>query len=361
MNLKEELDSHTMEGALYAKLPGGKVLCRACARRCVITAGSRGACKIRFNDSGVLKVPYGYVAGLARDPIEKKPFFHVLPGSEALSFGMLGCNFSCSFCQNYITSQALRDPLCGSEIREISAQELVDLAERWKTPVITSTYNEPLITSEWAAAVFEKAAGKGILCGYVSNGYATDEVLEYLRPFTALYKVDLKTFSETGYRKLGGVKLKPVLDAIAKIKEMGFWLEIVTLVIPGFNDSEAELRAMAGFIASVSKDIPWHVSAFHADYKMTATFSTPRSALVKAAGIGKAQGLKFVYVGNIAGGAEGLENTYCPDCSLLLVERAGFSVSAGRILPHSEKAGKCPRCSALIPGIFTLNPLQRGI
>lgn len=352
MNLKEELDRHAVEGTLYEKLPGGKVRCTACAHRCAIAAGARGICKIRFNDSGTLRVPYGYVAGLARDPIEKKPFFHVLPGSAALSFGMMGCNFSCSFCQNYITSQALRDPLCGSGIQEISAQEIHALAEKWKTPVITSTYNEPLITSEWAVNIFEKAVKSGILCGYVSNGYATVEVLEYLRPFTALYKVDLKTISETGYRKLGGVKLKLVLDAVVKIKEMGFWLEIVTLVIPGFNDSDAELRDIAGFIASVSKDIPWHVTAFHSDYKMTGTASTPRGTLIRARETGRGEGLKFVYAGNITAGGEGLENTYCPGCSRLLVERAGFSMISSRILPYSQNSGKCPDCSALIPGIF---------
>jgi len=224
--------------------------------------------RVRHNRDGRLLVPRGYVSGLQVDPIEKKPFFHVLPGADALSFGMLGCDYHCSYCQNWLTSQTLRNPAAQVGPSDVRAEEIVDTATRHRAPVMVSTYNEPLITSEWAVEIFRLAREQGIVCGYVSNGNATPEVLDYLRPWVQLYKIDLKSFRDAAYRKLGGT-LQNVLDTIRDVHARGFWMEIVTLLVPGFNDSRAELEELTAFVAEVSPDIPWHVTAFHKDYKMT--------------------------------------------------------------------------------------------
>ena len=267
-SLGERLARLTREGELYEKLPEARVRCFACGHRCLIPPGRDGICRVRFNDAGELRVPCGYAAGLQLDPVEKKPFFHALPGAKALSFGMLGCDYHCGYCQNWVTSQALRDPDASAPPREVSPVELVSAALDAGARIVTSTYNEPLITSEWAVAVFREAKARGLVCSYVSNGNGTPEVLDYIRPCVSLYKVDLKSFRDRHYRELGGT-LEHVLWTIRALHEQGFWLEIVTLVVPGFNDSDEELRDIARFLASVSADIPWHVTAFHPDYKMT--------------------------------------------------------------------------------------------
>ena len=269
--LARTLDELTVEGTLYEQLPDNAVRCFACGHRCLIREGKRGICQVRFNESGKLRVPWGYVAALQSDPIEKKPFNHVLPGSNALTFGMLGCDFHCGYCQNWLTSQALRDPESDASInlvRKITPQAMVDLAHRTQASVVVSSYNEPLITSEWAVSIFKEAKAAGLMCAYVSNGNNTPEVMEYIRPYISAYKVDLKCMQEKNYHKLGGM-LKNTLDGIQRAHELGLWVEVVTLVIPGFNDSNEELWDTARFITGVSKDIPWHVTAFHKDYKMT--------------------------------------------------------------------------------------------
>jgi pyruvate formate lyase activating enzyme len=267
--LKDVLTRLTVEGELYERLPDQRVRCYACGHSCLIPEGRDGVCKVRFNRGGTLFVPSGYVAtSLQVDPIEKKPFFHVMPGARTLSFGMLGCDYHCSYCQNWITSQAIRDPGAVAAPARVSAEEIVRAALAHQAPIITSTYNEPLITSEWAVSVFKLAKARGLKTAYVSNGNATPEVLDYLRPWLDLYKVDLKGFDDKSYRKLGG-KLETVLNTIRLLVEKGFWVEVVTLLVPGFNDSDGELRGLARFLAGVSRDIPWHVTAFHPDYKMT--------------------------------------------------------------------------------------------
>jgi len=347
MTLAEQLALHSVEGDLYEPLEGNRIRCHACGHCCPIPAGFAGVCKVRFNRGGKLLVPYGYVNALHSDPIEKKPFFHALPGTRALSFGMLGCDLHCGYCQNWVTSQALRDISSSLDFREIEAVEIVKLALRYNAASVISTYNEPLITSEWAVAVFREARRAGLATGFVSNGNATPEVLEYLRPWVDLYKVDLKSFDDRRYHELGG-RLQPILDSIARIHAMGFWLEIVTLVVPGFNDSAAELEALAGFVAGISPDIPWHVSAFHPDYKMTESHSTPVETLERAVSIGRAAGLRYVYAGNLRGHAGELENTICPGCETLLVERYGFDVIQNRITAD----GTCPHCQRGIPGYW---------
>jgi pyruvate formate lyase activating enzyme len=351
--LADTLDRLTRPGELYHRLEDGSVRCFACAHRCLIRPGRRGVCQVRFNREGVLYVPHGYAAGVQIDPIEKKPFNHVMPGSDALTFGMLGCDLHCSYCQNWVTSQFLRDSAAISAISTTSASNLVEAALRSGASTVVSSYNEPLITAEWATEVFRQARGRGLLCGFVSNGNATAETLDFIRPWAQCYKIDLKTMNDRNYRQLGAV-LSHILDGIGMVHERGFWLEIVTLVIPGFNDSKAELRQAAEFIASVSPDIPWHVTAFHQDYKMTDPRDTTARDLVQAAEIGKEAGLRFVYAGNLPGRVGPWENTYCPVCNHLLIERYGYVLLAY----HLTSTGDCPACGARIPGLWPRSPAE---
>lgn len=347
MALGAALSNYTRASALYAALDGNRIQCLACGHHCPIPAGFAGVCKVRFNRNGTLRVPYGYVSALQLDPIEKKPFFHAIPGTTALSFGMLGCCFHCGYCQNWVSSQALRDIRSTLDFREIGAGEIVRIARATGASAVVSTYNEPLITVEWAAAVFREARAAGLMTGFVSNGNATPEVLEYLRPWLDLFKVDLKTMDDGRYHQLGG-QLRPVLDSIAAIHAMGFWLEVVTLVVPDFNDSRPELEASARFLAGISPDIPWHVTAFHKSYKMTASEDTGATALMRAAAIGRDAGLRYVYGGNLGGHAGDLENTRCAACHALLIERHGFRV----IRNHITAEGCCPMCGSPIPGVW---------
>ncbi|MBI2871019.1 MAG: AmmeMemoRadiSam system radical SAM enzyme [Candidatus Omnitrophica bacterium] len=341
------LAEHTKEGELYEKLQDKAVRCFSCGHRCFIREGRPGICKVRFNEGGILRVPHGYVGALQCDPIEKKPFFHALPGSDALSFGMLGCDLHCLYCQNWFTSQSIRDPSAKGAPEFISAQELVQMAKESGAPVVASTYNEPLITSEWAVEVFKEAKKQGLRTAYISNGNGTPEVLRYLKPWVDLYKVDLKGFDDKHYRELGG-QLDVVLKTIQLLYEMGFWLEIVTLVVPGFNDSDEELKKIAKFLAGVSKSIPWHVTAFHQDYKMTNRPNTQVKALLRAAELGRSEGLEFIYAGNLPGQVGEWEDTRCPGCRTTLIRRIGFEVRENRLMD-----GSCPRCHQKIPGIWS--------
>lgn len=347
MILKREdvdIDKLTKEGELYEKIENEKVRCFACAHRCVIFEGKRGICKVRYNRGGKLFVPFNYVSGLQIDPIEKKPFFHVLPGSRALTFGMLGCNFHCPYCQNWITSQALKDERAYLYYEKIKAEEIIEIAISRKSKSVISSYNEPLITTEWAREIFRLAKEKGLLTGYVSNGYVTDETLDYLEEVLDLFKVDLKSFRNKNYRILGAI-LDKVLDGIIKIHKKGLWIEIVTLLVPNYNDSEEELRDIAKFIYSLSPNIPWHVTAFHPDYKMNDRERTSLRKILRAREIGLEEGLKFVYGGNVR--IPEVENTYCPECGELLIEREIFFVTQNKL-----KKGKCFKCETEIPGIW---------
>ena len=351
--ISEKLDKYTRPGELYERLEGGAVRCYACAHRCLIKPGRRGICQVRYNQDGELRVPWGYVAAVQVDPIEKKPFNHLLPGSDALTFGMLGCDLHCSYCQNWLTSQTLRDPeadLGAEYLQVVSAEQLVQHAQSAGASVVVSSYNEPLITSEWAVNVFSTAQQAGLKCAYVSNGNATPEVLRYVRPYLSGYKIDLKTMQDKQYRKLGAV-LNNVLDSIKMVHELGLWVEVVTLVVPGFNDSNEELWDAARFLASVSVDIPWHVTAFHPDYKMDAG-PTPSETLRKAAEIGQEAGLHFVYAGNLPGKVGTYEDTFCPKCSERLIQRIGYVVQDYRITPE----GNCPTCGTRVPGMWTDQP-----
>ncbi len=352
--LAGRLDELTQPAELVETMEDGIVRCLACAHRCHILPGRRGICQMRFNRDGTLYAPWGYIAGAQSDPIEKKPFAHFMPGSDALTFGMLGCNFHCSFCQNWVSSQALREPASESSFRyieQVTPEQVVALALRSGAKVIASSYNEPLITSEWALSIFRLAKENEVKCVYVSNGFATPETLQYLRPYLDGFKVDLKAMRDETYREMGG-RLQPVLDSIRMAWEMGLWVEAVTLVIPGMNDSPDELWEAARFLASVSADIPWHVTAFHPAYKMTDRRATSASSLMQAAEIGQEANLHYVYAGNLPGRVGSLENTHCPACQTALIRRSGYSILEYRI----SAQGTCPDCGAPVAGVWPRNP-----
>ncbi len=345
--LADVLEARTADAApeLVESISRDRLRCYACGHECPIPDGAVGVCKVRFNRGGRLHVPWGYVGGVQCDPIEKKPFFHAHPGALAYSFGMLGCDLHCSYCQNWVTSQALRDPSAVAPPIDTTPAALVSDARRLRARVVVSTYNEPLITSEWGVEIFKAARGAGLMTAYVSNGNGTPRVLEYLRPWIDLYKVDLKSFDDKHYRQLGG-RIEPILFTIRTLHQMGIWLELVTLLIPGFNDGEDELKRLTAFVASVSPDIPWHVTAFHQDYRMHDPANTTAEMLMRAADLARASGLRYVYAGNLPGAVGDLENTRCHNCSSTLIERYGYHIRSYRLTPD----GSCPDCGASIPG-----------
>jgi pyruvate formate lyase activating enzyme len=347
--LRDILEERVREAdsSLVESLGNDRVRCFSCGHCCPIPEGQSGVCKVRFNRGGKLYVPWGYTAGMQCDPIEKKPFFHAYPGALAYSFGMLGCDLHCGYCQNWVTSQALRDPHAVSPPIEVSPEALVRDAIDQGAKVLVSTYNEPLITSEWAVAVFKEARTAGLVTGFVSNGNGTPQVLEYLRPWIDLYKVDLKSFDDRHYHELGG-RIGPILETIRRLHSMGLWLEIVTLLIPDFNDSDDELRRLTEFVASVSPDIPWHVTAFHTDYKMQGDGQrdTTVEDLLRAVEIGRDAGLHYIYAGNLPGMVEEWEDTRCTRCSETLIRRYGYLIADYRLTPD----GRCPKCSEPLPG-----------
>lgn len=356
MKAVERLDEMTQASSLVETIEGQSLRCLACAHRCLLKPGRRGICGVRFNRDGKLMVPQGYVAGAQVDPIEKKPFNHFLPGSDVLTFGMLGCNFHCQFCQNWFSSQALRDP-CAEEsiqtVRKASAERLVQYALDYGAKAIASSYNEPLITAEWAVEIFKLAKEKGLKTAFVSNGYATPEVLEYLRPWLDGYKVDLKSMQDSEYRKMGGT-LQPVLETIQRAHQLGLWVEVVTLVIPGLNDSSEELWKAGRFLTSISPDIPWHVTAYHPDYKYNDVPPTPADTLQRAAEIGQEAGLRYVYAGNLPRKVGSLEDTHCPYCSKRLIHRRGYRLVEYNI----TDGGNCEFCGKPVAGVWGSNPLH---
>ncbi len=350
-SLKQVLAAHSAPAAdaLALAEPDGAVRCVACGHRCLVKPGREGVCRVRFNDGGQLRVPQGYVAALACDPIEKKPFFHVLPGAEVLTFGMLGCDYHCGYCQNWLTSQSVRDPKAMAGVREVSAERIVELAIEHGAGAVASSYNEPLITAEWAVEIFRLAGKAGLRRLFVSNGNATPEVLDYLRPHLDAYKVDLKTFDERRYRELGGV-LGNVTRTIRDLKDRGVWVEIVTLIVPGFSDDRDDLRRMADFLAETDPHMPWHVTAFHPDYKMTDGFRrTTVDDLLGVVEIARNAGLRFVYAGNLPGRVNGGEETACPRCGATVIRRRGFTVLENRL----GAGGRCPDCGGAVPGVWS--------
>ncbi len=345
MALRDVLESSVRPAELVERIDERRLRCVACGHACPIPDGASGVCKVRFNRGGTLYAPWGYVGGVQCDPIEKKPFFHAMPGALAYSFGMLGCDLHCSYCQNWVTSQALRDPAAVASPLSASPGGLVQAALDEGASVLVSTYNEPLITAEWAVAIFREAHAAHLKTAFVSNGNATPQVLDYLRPHLDFYKVDLKSFDDRHYRQLGG-RLAPILDTIRRLHALGVWLEIVTLLIPGFNDGADEIDRLTSFVAGVSPDIPWHVTAFHQDYRMTDHRGTTDEDLLVAADIARRNGLRYVYAGNRPGRVGSLEDTRCGACGETVVRRLGYHIRDYRL----TAAGNCPGCGAHVPG-----------
>ena len=330
------------EALFYEKLDKGLVGCFLCAHFCRIKNGKFGFCGVRQNIGGVLFThSYGKVVATGVDPVEKKPLYHFLPGSSSFSIATAGCNFRCGFCQNWQISQASDK---NERMEIVPPDKIVEAALENKCRSISYTYTEPTIFFEYAFDIAKLARAKGLRNIFVTNGYMAEEPLKLIGPYLDAANVDLKFFKEVSYRKICKAGLKPVLDSIRLMHELGVWVEITTLVIPGENDSDEELKDIAGFIAGIDKNIPWHVSRFYPDYKFTGHKLTPESILEKAQKIGEGAGLNFIYVGNVSGFGN---DTYCPGCKKLLLKRELFS-----ILDDNIKEGKCSFCSEVVPGIF---------
>jgi pyruvate formate lyase activating enzyme len=322
-----------------------KVLCGLCSHRCLILPGNRGICGVRENRDGILyTLVYDKVIARHIDPIEKKPLFHFLPGSLSYSIATPGCNFRCKHCQNADISQLPSDHGGMMPGEKVSPREIVDSALKNRCKSISYTYTEPTIYFEFAYDTARLAVEAGLKNVFVSNGYITPEALKEIKPYLHAANIDLKGFNDDFYKKVCGARLQPVLDSIRLYREFGIWIEITTLVIPGHNDSDDELKGIAQFIKSVGEDIPWHVSRFHPTYKLTDQPVTPLDTLKRASRIGFDAGLRYVYEGNIPGQGE---DTVCWSCKKTLVKRIGFSVRENRL-----KAGHCDFCGAKIDGVW---------
>ncbi len=319
--------------------------CTLCPHACLIPEGKRGLCGVRENRGGCLySLVFGRAIAEHVDPIEKKPLFHVLPGSTSYSIATPGCNLSCRHCQNADIAHLPRARGVPATPTR-SPEHIVDAARASGCRSIACTYTEPTIYFEYALEIAKRAAQENLKTIFVTNGYIAPRAIETIAPFLAAANIDLKAFSDDFYRDICAARLQPVLDAIRCYRQCGIWIEITTLIIPGLNDSPDELKKTADFIVSVGEDIPWHVSAFHPTYRMTDRPPTPASTLLAAREIGRAAGLRYVYTGNIAG--QGGEDTLCHACGATLIERRGFS-----ILANSLSMGTCPKCSAPCDGIF---------
>lgn len=334
------------EAYLYEKLEEAGIRCGLCSHRCLIKEGSRGICGVRENRSGTLvSLVYDRVIATHADPIEKKPLFHFLPGTRSYSIATVGCNFHCRFCQNADISQMPvdQDRVMGEEI---APERIVSLALQSGSSTIAYTYTEPTIYFELALDTARAAVDRGLRNIFVSNGYMTRECLREIHPDLHGANVDLKAFSDAFYKEQCGAKLKPVLETLQTMKELGVWLEVTTLLIPGLNDDEDQLRDLARFLADLDPDIPWHISRFHPTYRLTDRSSTPPESIHRAKALGLEAGLRYVYTGNLPGD-EG-EKTFCHACGKLLVDRFGFMVRSNAL-----RAGACPECGTAIPGVWS--------
>jgi pyruvate formate lyase activating enzyme len=333
------------EAMLWRALEGGRVECFLCAHRCVIAPAKFGVCGVRENrEAKLFTYVYGEVIAAHIDPIEKKPLYHFLPGTRSFSVATVGCNFRCPFCQNWQISQVKikAGDIAGGH--RLTPDEIVREARRSGCRSISYTYTEPTIFFEYAYDTARLAREAGLMNVFVTNGYMTSEALRTIRPYLDAANVDLKAFKEETYKKVCGARLEPVLASIRLMNELGIWVEVTTLVVPGMNDSDAELAAVARFIAGINIDIPWHISRFHPDYKYTRGEATPLTTLRRAYETGKQAGLRYVYIGNVLGESE---ITACPHCGKSLLRRSGFNVT-----DNSLKDGRCPSCGTAIAGRF---------
>lgn len=333
------------EAMFYAQLDDNRVHCRLCRHFCRIDDGKRGICGVRENRSGKLySLVYGRPVTTSIDPIEKKPLFHLLPGSKSFSLATVGCNFRCRHCQNWQIAQypQLQPGEMAWEV--LPPEQLVAQAKAADCASIAYTYTEPTVFFEYAYDTARLAADAGLKNVFVSNGYISEGALRRMAPFLDAANIDLKAFSDRFYRKICGARLQPVLDSIRLYRELGIWVEVTTLLIPGYNDDSAELRQLADFICSVGADVPWHVTAFYPTYKLLDAPRTPLDTLRRARQIGVDAGLHYVYQGNLPG--EGGENSYCHGCGHLLIERSGFSIRRNLL-----QQGVCRNCGTAFAGI----------
>lgn len=336
------------EAELVHVLKNQAVQCRVCEHYCTLRPGEWGRCGVRVNRDGKIYLAvYGDAVAAHVDPIEKKPLFHFLPGSKALSIGTYGCNMRCQGCQNWQISQVRQMEIerhTGGET--LLPEQLVDSALRQHIASIAYTYNEPTVFFEYTLDVAKLARAQGIKNVYVSNGFMSPEALDHIGPYLDGINVDLKGFTESFYTEYSGARLEPVKRNIATIaRDTDIWIEVTTLIIPGLNDSDDELRAAAEWLASVDPAMPWHLSAFHPDYRMRDRLRTSTATLERAYEIGKTAGLQFVYVGNILDSQR--ESTHCPDCGERLVQRYGYHTET-----HWTTPGVCPQCNTVIPGVW---------
>ena len=329
------------ESYLYKKLEKNKVQCSTCSHRCFISPEKYGICGVRKNIDGKLyALNYGKAISSSIDPIEKKPLFHFLPGTHSLSIATVGCNLRCGNCQNWQISQLVKTDKSKLETgQDLSPSEIVELAVKNKCPSISYTYTEPTIFLEYALDTMKLAKEKGIKNVWVTNGFMSKETLELIRPYLDAVNVDIKSFDDKFYKNICGAKAGPILENLKWMKKNKIWIEITTLIIPGFSDDKIMLENIAQFIFDqLGSETPWHISAFSGviSYKMQNVPDTPIETIYKACDIGKKAGLKYIYAGNIPGNPK--ENTYCPKCNELVIERIGFYIK------RSDKDGKCAKC-----------------
>ncbi len=343
MNVKKMMK----EAMLYNALPEKKVSCFLCGHRCDIVDLKFGTCGVRQNRQGKLYTHvYGEVIAAHVDPIEKKPLYHFLPGTTSFSIATIGCNFQCPFCQNWQISQASKRKEEGLRGQKLLPEDAVLATKNYGCQSISYTYTEPTIFFEYAYDTAKLAKKEGLANIFVTNGFMTPEALETINPYLDACNVDLKSFKEEFYKKICKAQLQPVLESIRLMKKLDIWVEVTTLVVPGENDGEEELRNIARFIAETDADIPWHISRFHPNYQYTDTRATPIETLRKACSIGKNEGLRYIYVGNVIGESE---DTLCPSCGKTLIRRFGFSISDYKI-----KDSACAFCGKQIAGVFGL-------
>lgn len=334
-----------MKEAMFYESFNGKVKCNLCCHYCVVKEENRGICSVRENKNGKLySLVYGKSISAGIDPIEKKPIFHLHPGSASYSISTVGCNFHCHNCQNWTISQMPKGK--GGEIsgEELLPEEIVVNAKKTGCKSIAYTYTEPTIFFEYAYDTAKLAQKEGIKNIFVTNGYTSAEAIKEIAPFLDAANVDLKSFREDFYHKICGAKLQPVLDNIKLYKEMGVWIEVTTLLIPGYSDDENQLKNIAKFIRDVGVEIPWHITAFYPTFKLVDASPTSVESLRRARDIGIKAGLRYVYEGNIPG--EGRENTYCYECGTLLIKRYGYQIMENNLID-----GKCPKCKTKMDGI----------
>lgn len=341
--LSSELQTRTAPAVLAEPVGQGAVRCTSCAHHCRLKPGQRGVCGVRFNHEGTLYAPWGYVSRRYVRPVETNTIFHVHPGALALTFGMYGCDLRCPYCHNWYLSQALREST-EERATPMTPALLVSEALAAGAEVLCAAYNEPLISAEWMRAIFTEARAHGMTTAVITDGHSTTEVLEHIRPVTDAIRIDLKALDDRAYRSLGG-RLEPVLDTLRRAHAMGFWVEVVTLVVPGLNDDAGMLREMASLVAELDRDIPWHLNAAQPRYRHEAE-PPPTDFLLTAAGTAYVRGLRHVYVGNVPA-ASALAHTRCPECHAVAIRRTDFRTTHQRL-----DQGRCPECTTPLAGLW---------